>query len=126
MTNVAKSVMGLYEHYLMPNQAHNTNTETTMASIDRIDFGFYNRYIRPEYVTIIDDFFSMFGYATKRVKVPNRNVRPHWCYTKTIGCHINGSIPQDDVKRICAIYDNGITFWKNGEEVGNYNLDNSI
>lgn len=73
---------------------------------------------------IIDDYFNMFGYATNRVKKPNINSRPHWNYVKTIGVTITGSIPCDDMKKICQIYDNGITFWKNGEEIGNYSLNN--
>ena len=66
----------------------------------------------------------MFGYATNRVKVPNRNSRPHWNYVKTIGCVVVGSVPADDMNSICSIYNNGITFWKKGTEVGNYSLDN--
>ena len=68
----------------------------------------------------------MFGYATKKIKVPNRNVRPHWCYTKTRDCVVKANAPADDVRKICQIYDNGITFWKNPSEVGNYSLDNSV
>lgn len=75
---------------------------------------------------IIDDYFNMFGYATNEVKKPNRNSRPHWNYVKTIGCTITGSVPCDDMQKICNIYDNGITFWKNGSEVGNYSLDNTV
>lgn len=74
---------------------------------------------------IIDDYFNMYGYAIKEVTNPQRNTRPHWTYLKTVGCTINGSIPSDDEEKICSIYDNGITFWKNGDEVGNYTLDNS-
>ena len=32
----------------------------------------------PEFARIIDDYFNMFGYATHRVKTPNRDGRPHW------------------------------------------------
>ena len=67
----------------------------------------------------------MFGYATRRCKKPNRNSRPHWNYVKTVGATVTGSVPADDMKKICSIYDNGITFWKNGSEVGDYSLDNS-
>lgn len=81
--------------------------------------------ITTQYARIIDDYFTRFGYATNRLKVPNRNIRPHWNYVKTNGCTLIGSIPADDMKRICSIYDRGITFWKNGSEVGNYTLDNS-
>lgn len=93
--------------------------------------GFQNFYdgkmsISSEYAKVIDDFFTMFGYTCGRVKVPNRNVRPHWTYTKTVGCVITGSVPCDDMKEICSLYDRGITFWKNANEIGNYALDNSV
>lgn len=81
--------------------------------------------VTKEYARMIDDFFTRYGYAVKRNKVPNRNARPHWNYVKTIGCTITGSIPADDARKICSIYDNGITFWNNGDEIGDYSLDNS-
>lgn len=81
--------------------------------------------VTKEYARMIDDYFTMFGYATRRCKVPNRDSRPHWNYVKTIGCTITGSVPSDDMKKICSIYNNGITFWKNGSEIGDYTLDNS-
>lgn len=79
-----------------------------------------------DYAKSIDDFFTMYGYATHKCKIPNRTARPHWNYVKTIGCNVRGSVPADDLKKICTIYDAGVTFWKNGTEVGNYSLDNSI
>ena len=82
--------------------------------------------LNAQYARMIDDYFTMFGYATRRSKKPNRNSRPHWNYVKTIGCTITGSVPSDDLKKICGIYDRGITFWKKGSEVGNYNLDNTV
>ena len=81
--------------------------------------------VTKEYARMIDDFFTMYGYATRRCKKPNRNSRPHWNYVKTIGCTVTGSVPADDMKKICRIYDKGITFWKSGSEVGDYSLDNS-
>lgn len=82
--------------------------------------------ITKEYAKMIDDYFTMFGYAIHKVKKPNRNSRPHWNYVKTIGATITGSVPSDDMRKICEIYNKGITFWKNGSEVGNYNLDNTV
>lgn len=78
----------------------------------------------------IDSFFDMFGYAQNRVMWPQIAVRDHWTYLKTNGLNINfhgvNGIPADDVAKIKRIHDNGITFWKNHNEVGNYNLTNSI
>lgn len=113
------------EKLIAPPQAHSGAGSLCMASIRLIDFGFMHKHIRSEFAQIVDDYFSMFGYATHRCKVPNRNVRPHWTYTKTVGCCAVGSVPADDMQRICQIYDRGITFWANGNEVGNYSLNNA-
>lgn len=88
------------------------------------DFRFYNRHIRVEYARIIDEYFSMFGYKTNRVKIPNRNVRLNYTYTKTIACNVRGKIPADAIRKIKTIYDSGITFWKNASNVGDYTVSN--
>lgn len=111
---------------LQPPQTKGNATGNTKYWNDMIDFFIMKKTIKPEIAKSIDDYFSRFGYATNRNKIPNTAVRPHWCYTKTAGCIIKGSIPADDMRKICSIYDKGITFWKNGDEVGNYSLDNSV
>lgn len=122
----ANLVSQVYQHSVMPHQARGGGGSQTLAAIGILDFAFMHKHIQPQFASIIDDYFTMYGYATHRVKVPNRNVRPHWTYTKTVGCVIHGSVPCDDLKKICNIYNNGITFWKNGSEIGNYNLNNSV
>ena len=86
---------------------------------------FRQKGLTPEYAKIIDDFFTRYGYASGRVKVPNRNVRPHWTFCKTQNCAVKGDVPAASLERIRAIYNAGITFWRSGSEVGNYTLDNS-
>ena len=81
--------------------------------------------ITEKYAKYIDDFFTMFGYACQEIKVPNINARPRWNYTKTSNCLIVGKLPSDDIHKICSIFNNGVTFWKNIGEIGNYTLDNS-
>ena len=98
----------------------------TMFALNKIDFGFYNVRVREEYAKIIDEYFSMYGYACHRVKVPNIHVRARWTYTKTVGCKIHGSMPADIEDTICKIFDHGITFWRNGDDIGKYHLANGI
>lgn len=109
-----------------PAQANGAQTALSDYALGAKAFFFKYMSIRPEFARIIDDFFDMFGYATHRVKVPNRNVRPHWTYTKTKGCVVLGGVPSDSMSKIISIYNNGITFWKKGSEVGNYSLDNRV
>ena len=102
------------------------NSKATGMYFDgEFDFRFVHMSIRSEFAKILDDYFDRFGYSTLRLKVPNISSRPHWNYTKTAGCTIKGSMPADDERKICDIFDNGITFWKNGDEVGNYSLNNA-
>lgn len=109
-----------------PQTNGHAQTDTVNAKLKKVQFDFRKMSIKREFAEIIDSYFDRFGYATHKNKVPNRNVRPHWCYTKTVDCTITGSIPCDDAAKICNIYNNGITFWKNGSEVGNYTLDNRV
>ena len=115
--------------YTMGDTVYGNTTQGNLnAALDEQKIGFYTMTIRKERAQIIDEFFDRYGYACQRNKVPNRNVRPVWCYTKTKGCTITGTtgVPCDDMKKICAIYDHGITFWKNGDNLGNYSYDNTI
>ena len=82
--------------------------------------------VNRQYAKMIDNYFTMYGYAEKCISRIHTHARPHWSYVKTVGCTATGSIPSDDMKRIISIYDKGITFWMNPNEVGNYSLDNSL
>ena len=104
----------------------NTNIGNINCSKGLQQFNGCRMHVTKEMARVIDDFFTMYGYQTNKVKIPNISKRPHWNYVKTVDVNINGSLPCDDLNKICGIFDSGITFWKNGNEVGNYSLDNSI
>ncbi len=89
-----------------------------------LNFYFYDATIDEEHAKVIDDFFTRFGYATNRLKVPNRDSRPYWNYVKTGGCIIQGNLPADSIRKLCDIHDKGITYWRSGSVVGHYELDN--
>ena len=88
-------------------------------------FTFHKMCINAQQAKMVDDYFSMFGYAQKHVAIPNMNARPHWTYLKTVGCMVEGRLPAHDKSQIEKIYDNGVRFWKSLDEMGNYALDNS-
>lgn len=105
-------------------QNHGSNNGSVLVAKRYNGIRAYQMHIKAEFAQSIDGFFTMFGYATHQLKVPNRNSRPHWNYVQLKNTHIEGGIPFDHESAICRIYDNGITFWKNPAEVGNYALDN--
>lgn len=104
-----------------PGDVHGKpNSQIWSLQSDRMGFVIEQEMIKEEYAKIIDEYFSRFGYACKRTKVPNIHARQNWTFTKTVGCEINGNIPSDDCSKIKAIFDHGITFWSNGDNIGNY------
>lgn len=104
----------------------NTNCGDVITASKKNSFHFYKMSIKSEYAKILDDYFTMFGYKTNRVKIPNKNHRKRFWYTKTVDCEIDGKIPQKDLEKIKNCYNNGITFWRNASEIGEFNLDNPI
>lgn len=108
----------------MPNQAHGSMSSDILYTSDNKDFYFYRKSIRSEYARIIDNYFTMFGYAQKVVGVPNMNARQRFTYVKTIGCKIDCMCPSSDLDQIEAIFNKGIRFWKDHTQIGNYSDDN--
>lgn len=125
VTNIAQSMVQISKAQDAPNRSRGAQGGVDLISANLLTFRLYNKRITVEYAKMIDEFFNKFGYACHRVKVPNISSRPYWNYVKTIGCVATGSVPSDDMKKIKKIFDNGITFWKNGSYIGNYELDNS-
>lgn len=108
-----------------PPQARGTQQSASLLVAGLQNFIFYNKRIKPEYARIIDDYFTAYGYACHRIKIPNINARPSWNYVKTIGCKIVGSMPADSIANIKSIFDRGITFWKKGTVIGDYTQNNA-
>lgn len=85
--------------------------------------------LRAENAKIIDDYFTVYGYAIRQVAVPNIAARPHWTYIKTVDANIlpkaNGGLPSPALQKIIQVFDRGTTFWKTPSEVGDYSLNNA-
>ena len=82
--------------------------------------------IKREFAKICDDFLSTFGYKVNEVKIPNITGRRNWNYVKTVGCYIEGDIPQEDMEEIKSMFDKGITFWHNPTTFMDYSQNNDI
>lgn len=103
----------------------NISANNLVLNLGQYLIAVYTECVIPSVAMVYDEFFTKYGYATNKVKRPNRSSRPKWNYVKTRGCILEGKCPSDDTNKIARIYDNGITFWKNASEVGNYTLNNS-
>ena len=46
----------------------------------------------------------------------------YWNFVQTENCVIAGDMPSSSKDAIARIFDGGITFWHNGDNVGNYGI----
>lgn len=123
-SSIASHVAQKKDMAIQPPQAKGQHSANVNMVAGFQTFTIQRKSITSEYAKIIDDYFTMYGYQTNRVKIPSRKVRENFTYTKTINCHVTGNLCTDDLLKIQSIYDNGITFWVNGDSIGNYSLSN--
>ena len=103
-----------------PNQVVGASTPNLTAGTHKLGFFFYNVHVRVSEMIKIDDFFSCYGYAINQVKQPNLTGRAYWNFIQTQDCVISGNMPASSKEAIARIFDGGITFWHNGDQIGNY------
>lgn len=122
------AVLGLMaqkeDHKVNSQRATGNKSTSAVAMLGKHIIQLQSLCIQENYAKTIDDFFDKYGYKQNIIAVPNIKARPHWNYIKTAGCDVKASLPAQLVEQINRIHDNGITFWKNLDSIGNYSLDN--
>lgn len=120
------SMQQIHAARLEPNKATVGNVRNNLlTAIGQNTFSFYMRHIKKNYAQTVDDFFTMYGYQTNRIKKPNVSARPYFNYVQLAEANIRGGIPTDDMQQLKAIYERGVTLWKSNATVGDYSVDNS-
>jgi hypothetical protein len=114
-----------HDRDVLPPQANGAFSSSVNITDRHLGFTFYYRSVTAETARILDDYFTMYGYRINRVDTPNIHARKHYTYIKTVGCNIRGAMCNEEITRIESIFDNGITFWVNGNAIGSYSLDNT-
>lgn len=136
---IAESLAQKADKSIAPPQAHGSQSGGLNMVAGDQEFTFYRKSVDKYHAKMIDDYFTMYGYACKQVKTPNITSRERWNYVKTIGSNvlpvewdeaelnqIESAICVNDLNTINRIFDNGITFWHDPENLGDYSLKNSI
>lgn len=119
---------------LVPPQVEgNINAGDVMFSSNELTFHVYKKTVKEEIARAVDDYFSMFGYKTNRLKTANQMGRSNWNYVQiaqgeTIGYQKDNvtAIPPEDLVNINKLYQRGITLWHNHATLGDYTQTNSI
>lgn len=112
------------DYDVQPPSARGSQSSNVNIANDRQLFTLTHKCVDLAHAQRIDDFFTMFGYKTCRVKTPNVSSRPHFNYVKTVASNVRGNICHADLSKINAVFDHGVTFWQNGDNIGDYSLDN--
>lgn len=124
-TEIASQLAQRADKEVTPPQARGSYSGSHNVATKTQNFDIHHKTIRYNQARIIDNYFTMYGYACRRVKVPNISFRPYFNYVKTIGSNVTGDFCMDDIRKINDIFDRGVTFWKS-PDIGNYDLHNSI
>ena len=99
-----------------------TNTASIDQALGLMGFDFKHYAMDYEEARNMDHFLSMFGYSTRRVKVPNIMGRTYWNYIKINGNIGHGPVPADALEDINRIANTGVTIWHSHANVGNYTV----
>ena len=126
--NIGNQIGQFYQASLLPNINGGQANGDVIWACNRNMFTFRQMRVKTEYLKIIDDYFTRFGYAVKSLAMPNITGRKYWNYVE-IGASEEigyGEVPtkfMDTINNACR---RGVTIWHNHANVGNYALDNSI
>ena len=108
-----------------PNMVVGYATPCITVALDELDFYFFNVHIEEHEAKKLDDFLSVYGYSVRKVKMPNLTGRKYWNFVQTQDCIISGNMPASSKEAIARIFDGGIFFWKDGDNVGNFSSETS-
>ena len=126
--NMGNTIGQFYQASLLPNINGGQANGDVIWACNRNMFTFRQMRVKTEYLKIIDDYFTRFGYAVKSLAMPNITGRTYWNYVE-IGASEEigyGEVPakyMDTINNACR---RGVTIWHNHANVGNYNLNNTI
>lgn len=113
---------------LLPNISGGQANGDIIWSANRNKFSFRQMRAKTEYMKIIDDYFTRFGYAVRKLETPNITGRKYWNYVE-IGSSEEigyGEVPTKFMNTINNACKKGVTIWHNHDNIGNYDLNNSI
>ena len=126
--NIGNTIGQFYQASLLPNINGGQANGDVIWACNRNMFSFRQMRVKTEYLKIIDDYFTRFGYAIKSLAMPNITGRMYWNYVE-IGASEEigyGEVPSKYMEIINNACRRGVTIWHNHGNVGNYSLDNTI
>lgn len=103
-----------------------TIDNNNLNAVNNINIYLEQQTITYDYARRIDDYFSMYGYKTNMLKVPNVIGRRNWNFVQLRNANVVGAIPNDSLENIRAMLLHGVTFWHNPNTYLDYSQNNDI
>lgn len=125
---IAGMIGEFYKANLMPNIEGGGNTGDVSYSSTSNTIYFRKMRSKNEYIKIVDLYFNRFGYKINETKTPNLTGRRYWNYIKIGGSDrfATGNIQTKFLDVINNIAQQGTTIWHSHDDIGNYDLNNTI
>ena len=125
--NVANQMQQIREAKMTPDSAKgNLAGGDINYTLEMTTFTIYKMTVRAEYIKMVDDYFTCYGYKVNSLKTPNITGRAYWNHVKTVGCNVTANAPQDDIEEIRKLFDRGITIWHDASKFLDYSQNNAI
>ena len=125
---VANTIGQFYQASLLPAITGGNNTGDVNFSSNKNTFIFRRMRAKTEFLKIIDDYFTRFGYAIKKLDNPHLTGRRYWNYIE-IGMNESigyGSVPSKYMEEINGACRKGVTIWHEHDNLGDFSLNNTI
>lgn len=126
--NISSMIGAINYATLLPNIQKGNNNGDINFQAGRNGIIFREMRVKTEFLKIIDDYFTRFGYKIMRLVSPNLTGRQNWNYveigsSEEIGYGDVPTIYMEEINNACR---RGVTIWHNHANIGNYTLSNSI
>lgn len=127
-STIANTIGQFHQASLLPNIKGGQAVGDISFSASSMGFTYRQMRAKTEFLRIIDDYFTRFGYAIKRLDTPHLTGRRNWNYveigsTESIGY---GDVPSKYMEQINNACRRGVTIWHTHDNIGDFSLDNSI
>lgn len=110
----------------MSDSTHTASSPNAMYIEGLFGFKAYMARIPVEYAKRIDDYFTMFGYATNRIGKPDIFSRKSFNFLQASNVCVTTRVPIPAKITFVQCLANGITFWNPSVKIGNYDADNTL
>lgn len=119
-------VVGDMKAQLQPNSTHGAAKTTVNFAADFTTVWGCQMSVTRIVAEQLDSYFDRFGQRTDRIVIPNISGRPAYNYVQIKNAIIDGNCPATAKSTMVSAFERGVTFWKYGDSVGDYSVDNTI